>query len=166
MAGIMQIKIEQLKVTSPFIKIGAKVLNHVKATSLEDLKKYFNEAPNVGVKVGGLCIAALSPGKFNQQPKYERCRLIHIDDDKMATVWFLDCNYQGVVHCKQVRPCPNALCFYTVDFPSVADPLRLIPPRSKPVLQRIHPRRNQNGAKQHIQRKGSCPARSSYREDV
>lgn len=98
MNGILQVKVEQLKIVSPFLKVSAKILDNPKISALKALPKYFNEAPNVGVRVGGMCIAAVSPGKF------ERCRLIQVNGaDKMATVWFIDCNYHGVVHCNQVR---------------------------------------------------------------
>lgn len=98
MSQILNVKIEQLKVVSPFLKFSAKILNNPKAEALKELKKYFNEAPNVGVRVGGMCIAAVGPRKF------ERCRLMHVNGaDKMATVWFIDCNYQGAIPCSQVR---------------------------------------------------------------
>lgn len=92
-----KVKVEQLKVVSPFLKISAKILNITSTDALSDLAKYFKEAPNVGVQIGGMCIAEVTPGSF------ERCRLIHVNStDKMATVWFTDCNYQGVIPCSQV----------------------------------------------------------------
>lgn len=92
-----KVKVMQLKVSLPVIKVFARRMNSENRNLSSDLKKSFNVTPAVNPIVGEFYIAKIA------SDQYERCFSKAIDIEKStATLVFLDCGYEATLPFRNV----------------------------------------------------------------
>lgn len=95
----LKVKVTLLKLSKPFVKVIARNRN---PNILKELKVIFDNAPNINLVLGDICVAFVSP------TQYERCRIIKFSGaDSIATVAYTDSGTQGDLPRGRVRAIIN-----------------------------------------------------------
>lgn len=94
---LFKVKITQLKISPPFLKIFAQNISNKHYADLNRLKDLYHKSEILRPESGEICVAHVA------KDQYERCRVIQMDViDKTAFLYFVDCGYYGTLSLSEV----------------------------------------------------------------
>jgi hypothetical protein len=94
---VYKVKVTQVKVSLPFVKVFARKITDESRKLLSELRRIYNESTPVEISIGKQYIGKISP------VQYERCQAKEINKEtNTAKLFFIDCGYEAEMHVSQV----------------------------------------------------------------
>lgn len=95
-----KVKVTQLKISKPFLKIHAQNLSSNNISQLNQLRDLYKKSKSFNVNHDSFhCMFVARVG----ENRFERVRVLQVNDlDMLALVYFIDTGYQGTLRCNDV----------------------------------------------------------------